>query len=291
MMLRQLSRRNLAGASLHAAPRRGLASTMLLSTEKEWLSRSANELRREAKARGLSQGGTKTDIARRLVESLKSEQSAPLSTMSSSSSASSSPASTVSSTSTPQMRAFASSARYNRGDEVENDKFTPKRKYTLNVKIPEEREEVLPGPTIPYLPDYYMSHETQSASPTQKPLDPDRPRVLTVASASTHVDGGPSHGMHDTADAHALEDAASKAQAKAAELVDKAKQSVDTSALGVSSLVAEYVAWPKVEWEEKGSGSGKEEASTDKLSSEDRRGLYTLVGIFGGGWLLSKTVS
>ena len=46
----------LSKAATHSvASARGLASTLLLSTEKEWLANTANELRREAKSRGLSQ--------------------------------------------------------------------------------------------------------------------------------------------------------------------------------------------------------------------------------------------
>lgn len=46
----------------------------------------------------------------------------------------------------------------------------------------------------PYLPDFFQSHHTQSASPIQEPPSSE-PRVLTVASAATHEGGGPSHTM------------------------------------------------------------------------------------------------
>lgn len=57
----------------------------------------------------------------------------------------------------------------------------------------------------PYLPDYFQSNPSQSASPLQQPPS-EIPRVLTVASAATHGGGGPSHGLYGAVtDAHLQE--------------------------------------------------------------------------------------
>jgi hypothetical protein len=50
----------------------------------------------------------------------------------------------------------------------------------------------------PYLPDFFQSHHTKSASPIQQSPS-EAPRVLTVASAATHEGGGPSHGLYGKA--------------------------------------------------------------------------------------------
>lgn len=53
----------------------------------------------------------------------------------------------------------------------------------------------------PYLPDYFQSHHSQSASPRVDQPSPAIPRVLTVASAATHI-STPSHGVFTNTDPH-----------------------------------------------------------------------------------------
>jgi len=80
------------------------------------------------------------------------------------------------------------------------DKFAHKRGTTFNVKIPEEVEYAEEGAPIPLLPQNYGM-----GTPRNEDDLGFTPRVLTVASASTHLAGGPSHNLTGVADAHSHE--------------------------------------------------------------------------------------
>lgn len=49
---------------------------------------------------------------------------------------------------TSTSRHFASSAKYNLAVEASNTKFTPRRPYVLNMKMPAEEEPVEEGATV-----------------------------------------------------------------------------------------------------------------------------------------------
>ncbi|KAF8319280.1 hypothetical protein DL93DRAFT_2074855 [Clavulina sp. PMI_390] len=186
--------RKVAATAVHPSAR-GFASALLSKSEKDWLAKSANDLRKEAKARGLAHSGTKAEIARRLMKAEQASLQAVSEQVSGATPTTPAPSASTSSSATPASRKFTSSAKYNLATETSSSKFTPRRPYIMNIQLPEDAEPVEEGPTIPYAPDYFQSHHSQSASPIQEPPNPSAPRVLTVASAATHAGGGPSHTL------------------------------------------------------------------------------------------------
>ncbi|KAF9520554.1 hypothetical protein BS47DRAFT_1323613 [Hydnum rufescens UP504] len=251
-------------ATRSAASTRSLASTLLLSTEKEWLAKSANELRREAKFRGLSQRGTKTDLARRIVQAIQQAN-----------------VEATAQRPAPAQRTFSSGAVNNLEQVAPHDKFVPRQRYFLNIKIPEAREEVDPGATIPFLPDYYNSEQIQS-EPSE--ADNKRPRVLTVASASTHVDGGPSHSLFETADAHTFEVDESQPNAQPLKPQGLVKGLLE-------DLELPMLAFPAPTSKRVDALEKSLESRHSELNDEEKRGLYVLSGIVAGGWILGKLFS
>ena len=131
------------------------------------------------------------------------------------------------------------------------------------------------------MPDYYNSQYTQSE---QSDSDSTRPRVLTVASASTHVDGGPSHSLFETTDAHTFEGDMALAGVPAPKsqgLLKGLFDDLDFPELALPSSTIERV-------------SPSEESSEPlraELNDEEKRGFYVLTGIGAGGWLLGKLFS
>lgn len=116
---------------------------------------------------------------------------------------------------------------------------------------------------------------------------------MTVASAATHIGGGPSHAIHESSDAHAIEHNTSKGSSK------------DSSSGGLKGLLTELgiplsfdfkqpgrivgeilepvtsVSLPKIE---KDAGSVKD--AQRELNPEEQRGLWVIGGIVAGGLLL-----
>ncbi|KAG8764280.1 hypothetical protein FRC11_005084 [Ceratobasidium sp. 423] len=188
-MLRQISR---TAARIPQSQSRSLASTVLLpKTPEQWKEYTLTQLRNEAKQRGLATGGTKSKLVQRLVT--HSQTGERLST----------------STESPSSSSISARQRWiSTGGsslaEASGDKFKPRFSRSLDVKIPEAPEPIDEGPVIPFLAQNFDSPPSESASPPQEPPS-NAPRVVTVASAATHVGGGPSHAIHEAVDAHALE--------------------------------------------------------------------------------------
>lgn len=141
-------------------------------------------------------------------------------------------------------------------------------------------------------PDNFRSSEK---TPTTKSASSDAPKVVTVASASTHHAGGPTHGIHESHDAHSLE-----LSTKAEEFIDElssiakgypslvsAANSVLTapgkawSSAGLSKSLLPEVAVPKLEAKQE-----EYKPPNRGLNDEEKRGLWLLGGIVGLGLLL-----
>ncbi|KAF8759094.1 P-loop containing nucleoside triphosphate hydrolase protein [Rhizoctonia solani] len=155
---------------------RSLASTVLLPKSPEkWQEYTVAQLRTEAKQRGLATGGSKSKLVQRLASHNQTNER---------------PSTSVESPSTAHISArqrWISTGSYSQA-EPSGDKF--KARFSR--------------PVIPFLAQKFDSPPSESASPPQEPPS-DAPKVVTVASAATHVGGGPSHAIHEATDAHSLE--------------------------------------------------------------------------------------
>lgn len=137
--------------------------------------------------------------------------------------------------------------------------------------------------TKPFEPDFYNSKaktaETEAkAAPKALPDEVPLPKVVTVSGENTHVGGGPSSNVYQTsADISAFKEAGN----------------VDSSA-GILSEFASSLS--KFRLPGLGASSDLSAAANDEnpireLSEEEVKGLYILLGIVGGGWLLGGLFS
>ncbi|KAF8309960.1 uncharacterized protein EI90DRAFT_3102876, partial [Cantharellus anzutake] len=266
MLVPPFARRAVVGLTSHyeMTPSRGLLSTLLLSTEK-WTGRSANELRREANATRLSQGRNTRVLVRRFAESLCAEVHTQLK-----------PAAFA-----PAARMFVTSAQSDQGDA--SSKFTPRRRKVLEIKLPEEPEVPDEGPIIPYLPDNFLSKEKCS---TQAHPERSTPRVMTVASASTHHDGGPSHNLHEAGDAHLFEVGEHGQHEYGASDTPSPGHGSNKMLFSLDSLpgeILEVSGIPKISlpFLKVSESEAQPGTRSSELDGEHRKGLFVLGGILG----------
>lgn len=135
------------------------------------------------------------------------------------------------------------------------------------------------------MPDNFQSNRSLSSAPTKTVEEPSLPKVLTVASASTHPAGGPLHGLHGHSDAHTHE------------VSSEEKPPAPPPSFGAA--MNNVFSAPSRVWKASGSGlSGSlpevgmsksdraEYKQPEKgLNDEEKRGLWVLGGIVGLGLL------
>jgi hypothetical protein len=115
---------------------------------------------------------------------------------------------------------------------------------------------------------------------------------VTVASAATHIGGGPSHAIHEATDAYSLESTTGgKESAGVRGLLEELGISLNfnfkESANGVVGEILQPItagiSIPKIEKD-----SSSVEHAQRELNEEERRGLWVLGGIVIGGLVLGS---
>ncbi|CAE6516742.1 unnamed protein product [Rhizoctonia solani] len=274
-MLRQISRTSVRVSQSHS---RSLASTVLFpKTPEQWQEYTLSQLKNEAKQRGLATGGSKSKLIQRLVSHKQTNERPSMSTESPSSVFISARQRWIS-TGGPALA------------EASSDKFKARFSRSLDVKIPEDPEPVDEGPVIPFLAQKFDSPPSESASPPQEPPS-DAPKVVTVASAATHVGGGPSHAIHEAVDAHALESKDGGQSLGIKELLGELgislnfnfKDTANDTANEFLKPVASGISIPKID-----NDTVNVKEAMRELNEEERRGLWVLGGIVFGGLVLGS---
>ncbi|CAE6515229.1 unnamed protein product [Rhizoctonia solani] len=274
-MLRQISR---TVVRIPQCQSRSLASTVLLpKTSEQWQEYTITQLKNEAKQRGLATGGNKSKLVQRLVAHNQTNErpSAPAEH--------SSPAFL-------SVRQRWISTGGSSLAEASGDKFKARFSRSLDVKIPEDPEPIDEGPVIPFLAQTFDSPPSESASPPQEPPS-NAPRVVTVASAATHVGGGPSHAIHEAVDAHALESKTGSQSLGIKELLEELgislnfnfKDTANETTNEILKPVASGISIPRVEKD-----TTELKHAMRELNEEEKRGLWVLGGIVLGGLILGS---
>ncbi|GAB1517661.1 hypothetical protein RhiTH_000711 [Rhizoctonia solani] len=274
-MLRQISK---AAIRVPQCRSRSLASTVLLPKSPEkWQEYTVAQLRTEAKQRGLATGGSKSKLVQRLASHNQTNER---------------PSTSVESPSTAHISArqrWISTGSYSQA-EPSGDKFKARFSRNLDVKIPTTPEPIDEGPVIPFLAQKFDSPPSESASPPQEPPS-DAPKVVTVASAATHVGGGPSHAIHEATDAHSLESEAGSQPMGIKGLLEEFglslnfnfKDTANDTASEFLKPVASGISIPNL---------GKDETNIKdaqrELNQEEKQGLWVLGGIVLGGLVLGS---
>ncbi|WWC62499.1 uncharacterized protein I303_105095 [Kwoniella dejecticola CBS 10117] len=144
----------------------------------------------------------------------------------------------------------------------------------LDLRFPGSQAEKEVDQVIPLTPDNFSSGVATDSAPSLS-----APKVLAVASASTHLEGGPVHGTHESYDAHELE----KGGPSLKDLpgLGEALTSVLTSPARAWSNAG--IRLPEINLP-KSSGSKQEYKSEKRgLNDDERRGVWVLAGVLGLG--------
>ncbi|WWC70701.1 uncharacterized protein I206_104652 [Kwoniella pini CBS 10737] len=158
----------------------------------------------------------------------------------------------------------------------------------LDLRFPGSQSEQEVDQVIPLTPDNFSSGVSSDSAPSLP-----APKVLTVASASTHLEGGPVHGTHESTDAHEFEKD-NEPSIKDLPGLGEALRNVLTSparAWTNSGIKLPEINLPK-------SSESKNEYKSEKrgLNDDERRGVWVLAGVLtlglalggGGGSTKSK---
>ncbi|WVF68933.1 hypothetical protein IAT40_003707 [Kwoniella sp. CBS 6097] len=306
-----------AAVAVAGRPRsRSLASAVLLSSQRNWKGETVITLKTELKKRGLSQQGNKAALVARLESAETSSLLGPLppfpasarslstsaslsqppkkSSSSSASSSSEQPKESVTSTG-PQV----SSEKHDHDTpavtpiEPENVTVAPGLPQTKDLEVsksgeqldlkfplPQAKEEI--DQVIPITPDNYAAAPV--SEPPVESTPPGLAKVLTVASASTHLSGGPVHGVHESADSHSLE-ASNEPSLKDIPSFTDAIGSVFSAPGRAWSSVG--VKFPEVHLPAAPEGSKAQYKREQRgLNDQERTGAWVLAGVVGLGLFL-----
>ncbi|KAH9484211.1 hypothetical protein JR316_0003691 [Psilocybe cubensis] len=149
---------------------RSLVSSNLLS--RTWQNETISDLRSKAKRRGLSAKGSKAAIASRIEEYEKLQAHSGT--------------------------RHASTAQHSSAEVPGNPGLPPVSAADIfNIQIPDLSQPPPPAPIqIPFLPDFWNS--SHYAAPVEETVKEEiLPKLLIVAGAETHPNGGPSHNLLD----------------------------------------------------------------------------------------------
>lgn len=139
------------------------------------------------------------------------------------------------------------------------------------------------SPWQPFAPDNF----TSSVGSETEPVKSQQPKVMTVASASTHLDDGPRHSLHETVDGETSPseqssggEAESDAQ-QGGESLSSSLFSGSAMAAGASIGLGDAIRFPSL-----AGGKPYQAPKNRPMTAEERRGAWVLAGLLGGGFLL-----
>lgn len=263
---------------------RQLVSSVLLTRTYE--NGSVAELKKIAKERGLSSKGNKATLITRIQEqeqhntlqAVSSAQDPPV------------PAGAA------QIRHASSASPTTSGSEVSGPvpgiPLAGQRTSNLasiaftNVNLPDlsQPDPELPTP-IPFYPDFYDSiHHPTPYKTGDHSTEPSIPKVLIVAGSSTHHDGGPSHNLdgRDSSDRHQHAESLSS------------RSRFSTPGGSILHDVAIDIGMP-TSWEHgqstESASSTKENEYSRKLDKDEVKGIWVLVGLLTGSWILGGIIN
>ena len=142
----------------------------------------------------------------------------------------------------------------------------------------------------PLEPDNFRA-KVEEQIPSEKEKENDVPaKVMTVASASTHISGGPVSAVHDSTDSANVdvkekEDSSSKSDGSAGESLAHAMNSLTALSKNAGEFSRSFVPEIGMPKPPKGKG-GEYKAPSKGLDDQEKKGLWVLGGIVGLGLLL-----
>ncbi|TDL24770.1 hypothetical protein BD410DRAFT_896394 [Rickenella mellea] len=258
---------------LNRAAQRNLVSSVLLTRPYE--GKSLVELKQEAKKRGLTVSGTKASLISRIYAEDQRREREALSPAAAS----------------PQHSRNLSSSTPR---PAEPTSATPTSRHSFTVFLPDlTKPPPEPPIQIPFAPDFWESSKVRAAEEA-KEAQPATPKIHTMAEPSTHLAGGPSHNVyqpkgHHHADVHAeehLPELPSRLTGIWKDIVDDLNipTSFTPRKAGHEAEAALRASLPDFD-------SGHEKSYSRPLDVDERRGIWTLLGIFVGSLVVSRVAA
>ncbi|KAG9318693.1 hypothetical protein JVU11DRAFT_788 [Chiua virens] len=252
--------------------RRHFVSTLLLS--RTWENETVIELRKEAKARGLSTKGNKST----LIARVKEHDENSVTTISPSIRTPDMTRSASTNVVPPKKVLQATSPGIPLAAQPDS---ASTRSDFLAIKLPDLSHPPPKAPVqIPYVPDFW-----DSACPSA-PLEPDLPKLHVVGGSVTHYGGGPTHHLENPEDSPSTAVQADRPSNEEVRLRADFWQS-----LGLTRPFSVRRTLPEARNSAPQTGQDDFRASSRPLTDEERKGLYFLLGIIGGSWLIGGFVN
>ncbi|PSR74099.1 hypothetical protein PHLCEN_2v10055 [Hermanssonia centrifuga] len=255
----------------HIVQRRTFVSTVLLT--RNWENESVNSLKKEAKKRGLLQTGNKSTLITRLQENeRKNQPDIP-------------PTSVVQQQHVRHVSVSTATEVPGVPSSAEPVPIPPNYpKELLDVRLP-DLYQPLPeySVVIPFSPDFWDSKRVKAESAPKVDEPSSIPKVITVTAAATHPGGGPSHALYP--------DAASISKPKEIKLENQGlwrdiadDLSLPTSFTLPSTEFPEHLLEEGILETTQTSGKPDAKPFTRTLDSEEKKGVWTLLGLLAGSW-------
>ncbi|KAI0748167.1 hypothetical protein C8Q80DRAFT_1170500 [Daedaleopsis nitida] len=257
-----------------APRRRTFVSTVLLT--KAWENESINELKKEARKRGLSAAGNKATLVTRLKQDDQKKAFAPEPTPH------------------PQVRRASTSAAPSTSTEsatevpgIPSTAEVTHPKHNLDIQIPDVSEpepEVLVQ--IPFVPDLWESSKLKHTAVPAEAAPSDGPKVVVIGGEGTHPGGGPSHNLWTASPPSQTprKEPSSHVGKLLADMADDLDIPTTLGLPGPGSV--HYDAAAKTET------SGSQDKSYSRtLDGDEKKGLWVLFGVFAGSWVAGSFLS
>ncbi|KAH7921732.1 hypothetical protein BV22DRAFT_707009 [Leucogyrophana mollusca] len=243
---------------------RTFVSTVLLS--RTWENETVVDLRKEARHRGLSTKGNKSTLITR-IQSYEEQQAAG-------SSSSQSPAPAAARSASTQAVAPGLPSASQPASSASIPAF-------MNVKMPDLSQPEPEVPVqIPSLPDLWDSARLKPKLPQEAPI----PKIHVVSGSATHHGGGPTHSLESTHETEAHKHAEAP-PADPAPAGGFWRDLADDMGLPRTIKVGQAVL------ESDREATGVQKVQSRPLDKEETRGVWVLLGLLAGSWLVGGYVN
>ncbi|KAI0054133.1 hypothetical protein FA95DRAFT_1551941 [Auriscalpium vulgare] len=251
------------------APRantRSFVSSVLLS--RNWESDTVAELKQEAKKRGLPVKGTKATLISRIQEHDQR---------------------TAHSFAAPESPAQTREASTAAVPQAPPPQAPPAvfSKQTLDIKLPDlsappPEQEV----QIPFTPDFWESSRVKKVL-APEPVEPITPKLIVVGGESTYPGGSPSHNLLPAVEHLGAESAPSASSGPTGLWGDIAEDIGLPTKVELASVKEAQKALLDGLIPETTTSTGQGKSHERTLDREEVRGVYVILGVLTGSWLLA----